>query len=85
MIWWWVGNAILILVVAPLVVVLANRLVREVLDIKHYAADILEHGIAVADNLDPVPALADTARLVETAKQGAARYAEAVGRFLRGR
>ncbi len=82
MIWWWIGNAVLILVVAPLVVVLANRLVRQVLDIKQYADDILEHGVAVTANLDPVPALGDTARLVETAKEAAARYAAAAGRLL---
>lgn len=82
MVWWWIGNAALLLLVIPLVVVLANRLVRHALEIDRYAADILEHGVAVTGNLDPIPELARTAELVSAAKQGAARYAGAVGRLL---
>lgn len=85
MAWWWIGNAVLILVVIPLVVLLANRLVRDGREVRDYADDILAHGLGITANLDPVPALADTAFLVRTARDAASRYAGAVGKLLERR
>jgi uncharacterized membrane protein len=78
MVWWWIGNAVLLLVVIPLVVHLANGLVRRTQEVRDYASDILAHGLGITANLDPVPALADTAGLVRVTRDAAARYAAAV-------
>jgi hypothetical protein len=83
MVWWWIGNAVLLLVVIPLVVHLANGLVRQTQEVRDYASDILTHGLGITANLDPVPALADTADLVQVARDAAAQYAAAVDALLR--
>lgn len=75
---WWVGNALLLLVVAPLVIFWANRVIRPAVEISRYADDILEHGVALSANLVPVPALADTRDLVAVAKGHAVRYVTAL-------
>ncbi len=83
MVWWWIGNAVLLLVVIPLVVHLANGLVRRTQEVRDYASDILAHGLGITANLDPVPALVDTAGLVRVARDAAAQYAAAVDALLR--
>lgn len=83
MVWWWIGNAVLLLVVIPLVAHLANGLVRRTQEVRDYASDILAHGLGITANLDPVPALADTAGLVRVARDAAAQYAAAVDALLR--
>lgn len=82
MVWWWIGNAILILVVIPVVVVVANRVVRPAVEIEKYAEDILANGIAVTGNLDPIPALVDTRRMVRETLEGVGRYGAALDRIL---
>lgn len=79
---WWVGNALLLLAVVPVVLLLANRVLRPALEIERYADDILEHGVELTTNLDPVPALADTQRLVAETKDLAVRYVGAAGPLL---
>ncbi len=71
---WWIGNAVLLVVVVPVVLLLANRVMRPALEIQRYADDILEHGVALTVNLEPVPAVARTRELVGTAKDLAVRY-----------
>jgi hypothetical protein len=75
---WWIGNAVLLLAVVPLVVFLAHRIIRTGNEITEYADDILVHGLAVADNLEHVPALLDTKDLVRTATGHAVRYVDAL-------
>ena len=79
---WWVGNALLLLVVVPVVLLLANRVLRPAGEIRRYADDILEHGVGLTANLDPVPAIADTRDLVSTAKDLSVRYVGAVAPML---
>ncbi len=81
MVWWWLGNLILLLVVVPLVLWLANAIMRQGDEINAYADDILAHGVGISDNLVPVPALADTAELVGVAKGHAVRYVGALDRM----
>ncbi|CAN5397417.1 hypothetical protein BH23ACT9_BH23ACT9_15640 [soil metagenome] len=81
MVWWWLANAIALLVVVPLVLFLANRIMREGAEINAYADDILVHGVALSANLAPVPALVDTAALVGVAKGHAVRYVVALDRI----
>lgn len=78
MVIWWIGNALLLFVVAPVVILLANRVIRAGLEITDYADDILVHGVGLSGNLDPVPALLDTQALVHTATGNAVRYVHAL-------
>ena len=79
---WWIGNAVLLGVVVPVVLLLANRVMRPALEIERYADDILEHGVGLTKNLEPVPAVADTRDLVSAAKGLAVRYVTAAGPLL---
>jgi hypothetical protein len=63
MVLWWIGNALLLLVVIPAVVALALRVLRPAQEIRRYADEILEHTRGIAHGLDPLPALADTREL----------------------
>lgn len=75
---WWIGNALLAFVVAPLVIFLANRLIRLALEIKHYADDVLENGVALTGTLDAVPKLVTTKQLTGVARQNVGRYGAAL-------
>jgi hypothetical protein len=75
---WWIGNVVLALVVVPLVVLLANRVIRSATEVRRYADDILEHGVGLSQNLVPVPALIDTRDLVQVATGHAVRYVTAL-------
>ena len=79
---WWAGNAILLLVVVPTVVLLANRVMRPAIEIQRYADDILTHGVALTANLAPVPAVADTRDLVSAAKGLAVDYVKSAAPLL---
>ncbi len=74
MAWWWVGNAVLLLVVVPLVVALATQIIRLLHEVNRYAEDILEHGLGLSANLEPVPALLDTRDLIDRVTDEATRY-----------
>ena len=74
----WIANAVLLFVIAPLVVLWGNRVLRPAREISRYADDILEHGVGLAANVGPVPALIDTAALVGVAKGHAVRYVTAL-------
>lgn len=79
---WWIANIVGLLVVVPLVVVLANRVIRQALEAARYAQDILDHGLLVAGNLDPVPALVDTREHVGGVAASAGRYVAALDRLV---
>jgi uncharacterized membrane protein len=79
---WWLANAVLLFAVVPTVLLLANRVLRPAIEIDRYAADILEHGVGITANLDPVPAVAETRDLVATAKATSLQYVEKVGPLL---
>ena len=42
---WWIANIVLLVVVVPVVLLLANRVIRPAVEIQRYADDILEHGV----------------------------------------
>lgn len=81
---WWVANVVALVVVIPLVVILANRVIRTALEINRYADDILDHGVLLAANLEPVPALLETRALVGQAKGHAVDYVTALDRLAEG-
>lgn len=75
---WWIGNVLLALVVAPLVIFLANRLIRLTLEINRYADDILQNGVDLTGTLDAVPKLVTTKELTAVARQNVNRYGAAL-------
>jgi hypothetical protein len=82
MVWWYVGEALTVLLVVPVVLVLLHNLLKPVLEIKGYADDVLEHGVALTGTMDAIPKLAQTKELTGVAREGVARYGAAVQRLL---
>ncbi len=79
---WWLGNLVLALVVIPVVLLFANRVLRPTLVIKEYADDILVHGVGLTGTLDAVPKLITTKQLTGTALGLVGRYGAALKRLL---
>jgi hypothetical protein len=79
---WWIGNVLLILVVAPVCIFFLNRVLRPAKEILAYAHDILEHGVLLTGTLDAVPKLVETKQLTGTARQGVQRYGSALQQLL---
>jgi len=82
MVLWWIVNAVALFVVAPLVIFLANRVIRAGREINAYADDILVHGVLLTKALDPVPALVTTRDEVEVITAHAVRYVTALRRLV---
>jgi hypothetical protein len=83
MVLWWIGNAVLLVVVLPVVVVLLNRVLAAVERIRGATDDILTAGVALVGHLDGVPeALATTDSTIQEVTVGAVRYAGSVARLL---
>jgi hypothetical protein len=81
-VWWWIGILVLLLVVIPIVLLLIQRVLRHISEIRHYADDVLEQGLAIAGNLEPVPTLIETRDLVRRVGAGLGEYVAAVDRLL---
>jgi hypothetical protein len=80
---WWIGDAVLLLVVVPVLVALLNRVLAALERIRGAADDILAGGVALAGELDGVPeALARTDQTIHDVAVGATRYAGSVGKLL---
>jgi hypothetical protein len=83
MVLWWIGNAILLLVIFPVVIYLLNRVLAAVERIRHATDDILTGGVALIGELSDVPeALATTDRTIREVSVGAVRYAGSVAKLL---
>jgi hypothetical protein len=83
MVLWWIGNAVLLFVVLPVVIALLNRVLAAVERIRAAADDILVHGVELTVELENVPALlATTDATVEQIAVGATRYAGSVAALL---
>ena len=73
---WWFGNALLFVIVIPVVLGLLNRTLNAVLDIQSHARNILENVVTLTGKLDEVPELlAETDEVVKQVAAGALRYA----------
>ena len=80
---WWIGNAVLLLVVLPVVIFLLNRVLAAVERIRRATDDILSGGVALIGELEGVPAaLATTDATVNEISVGAVRYAGSVAKLL---
>jgi hypothetical protein len=83
MVLWWIGNAVLLLVVLPVVIYLLNRVLAAVERIRHATDEVLSGGVALIGELQGVPeALATTDATVNEISVGAVRYAGSVAKLL---
>ena len=83
MAWWWIGNAILLLVVVPVLVALLNRVLAALERIRAASDEVLAGGVALVGELDTTPALlATTDRTIRDVATGAVRYAGSVAKLL---
>ena len=80
---WWIGNALLLLVVIPVVVALLNRVLAAAERIRAAADDTLAGGVALIGEVDRAPELlATTDEVIAEVANGAVRYAGSVGKLL---
>jgi hypothetical protein len=83
MVLWWIGNAILLVVILPVVIALLNRVLAALERIRAASDQILVGGVALVGELDGVPeALATTDETVRAVSVGAVRYAGSVAKLL---
>ena len=82
MVFWWIGNIILIFVVAPVVLLLLNKVIRPVMEIDRYVEDVLEHGVLLSGTLDSVPNLIRSCELTGACRLNVTRYGLALARLL---
>jgi hypothetical protein len=80
---WWIGNAVLLFVVLPVVIFLLNRVLAAVERIRGAADSTLGGGLALIGQLNGVPeALAETDQTIKAVTVGAVRYAGSVAKLL---
>lgn len=83
MTWWWIGNAILLLAVVPVLVALLNRVLAALERIRGASDEILGGGVALIGEVEDVPdLLAVTDQTIADVSQGAVRYAGSVAKLL---
>jgi hypothetical protein len=83
MVLWWIGNAIMLLVVLPVVIFLLNRVLAALERIRGATDDILAGGVELVGELSGVPdGLAITDSTVKQVSVGAVRYAGSVAKLL---
>jgi hypothetical protein len=79
---WWLGNAIFILVVIPVVVVLLQRLANSVFDIGKHVDAIHDQAGGIVIAVDDVKELGPTRDRVKGVCAGLTRYVKAVSQIL---
>jgi hypothetical protein len=83
MVLWWIGNAILLVVILPVVIALLNRVLAAVERIRAATDEILTGGVALIGELNEVPdLLATTDQTIKEVSVGAVRYAGSVAKLL---
>ena len=79
MTWWWLADAVLILVVLPVVVAILVQVVIPIVQIKRYADHIIESGAQFGPHLDEITGeLLKTRDLVKVAGPEIVRFSRAV-------
>ena len=81
MVLWWIANVVALVVVVPLVVLLAQRVIRLVRETERYAIDVRTQAEALAGALEPLP-VATTRERVAAAKGHAVGYVTALERMV---
>jgi hypothetical protein len=83
MVWWWIGNALLLVAVVPVLVALLNRVLAALERIRKASDEILAGGVQLIGEVDRVPELlAQTDETIEDVSVGAVRYAGSVSKLL---
>lgn len=83
MAWWWIGNALLLVAVVPVLVALLNRVLAALERIRKASDDILAGGAQLIGEVDRVPELLGTTdETIEDVAVGAVRYAGSVAKLL---
>ena len=82
MVLWWIGNAIFLVVVVPVVVVLLQRLKGATVDVGKRVDTIHDQAGGIAIACDDVKALIPTSEAVKRVGAGLTRYVKAVDRLL---
>jgi hypothetical protein len=83
MVLWWIGNAILLVVILPVVIALLNRVLAALERIRGATDEILAGGVRLVGELDNVPdLLATTDQTIREVSVGAVRYAGSVAKLL---
>lgn len=79
---WWIGNALFVVVILPVVALILHRLLRPAVQIKAYADDIAENGALFAPHLaGAVKELATTKTLAADLRPELERYSQALERL----
>ncbi|MGI8623693.1 MAG: hypothetical protein ACR2NB_09465 [Solirubrobacteraceae bacterium] len=79
---WWIGNIILLAVIAPVVVFLLRGVLKAASTVRRTVADVAAVGTAMVADLEPVPQLLETQRSVSQATAGLVRYGAALDEIL---
>jgi hypothetical protein len=83
MVLWWIGNAILLVIILPVVIFLLNRVLAALERIRGATDNILAGGGSLVGELDGLPeALATTDATIQNVSAGAVRYAGSVAKLL---
>lgn len=82
MVIWWVGNAVLLLVIAPVLVFLLAGVLTAARAVRRTVKDIGSVGTKMVSDLAPVPELIKTESYVSQTTAGIARYGAALDRIL---
>ena len=75
---WWIGNAVFLFVVVPVVVLILQSVLEPAKQIEHYAHDIKEHGGQFGPHLASLGGLNRTRDLVRRVGADIDRYARAL-------
>ena len=75
---WWIGNAALLLVVAPIAVVLLAGLLKQVRRLNKLADATLENAVSLTGRLGALPKLLTTQQLCSAAHGLVGRYGAAI-------
>lgn len=79
---WWIGNVVLLMVIAPVVVYLLSGVLRAALNVRRAVDDIAVVGAKMVSDLEPVPELVKTESYVSQTTAGLARYGTALDEIL---
>jgi hypothetical protein len=83
MVLWWIGNAILLVVILPVVIALLNRVLAALERIRGATDQVLACGVTLIGELDGLPdLLATTDKTIQEVSVGAVRYAGSVAKLL---
>jgi hypothetical protein len=81
MLLWWLGDVILLVATVVLLLVI-YRILKPIKEIQQHANEIIEHGVGLSRNLEAIPKLLQTQRLVGVARQGVGAYGAAITKLL---